>query len=80
MDSYIYMSSSIFQSTKDVKRKLAPVFKILLNNDTGFLLWHKERKVILKALISRETVKNFSCFCLDVESLVTHSNKKKADF
>ena len=39
-----------------------------------------ERKVILKALISRETVKNFSCFWLDVESLVTHSNNKKADF
>ena len=39
MDSYIYMSSSIFQSTKGVKRMLAPVFKILLNNDTGFLLW-----------------------------------------
>ena len=38
-----------------------------------------ESKVILKALFSRETVKNFSCFCLDVESLVKHSNNKKAD-
>ena len=46
----------------------------------GFFCGNKERKVILKALISRETVKKFSCFCLDVESLVTHSNKKKADF
>ena len=33
-----------------------------------------------KVLVSCETVKNFSCFCLDVESLVTYSNNKKADF
>ena len=31
--------SSIFQLTKSVERKLAPVFKILSNNDKGFLLW-----------------------------------------
>ena len=33
-----------------------------------------------KALFSCQTVKDLSCFCLDVESLVTYSNDKKADF
>ena len=33
-----------------------------------------------KVLVSCQIVKNFSCFCLDVESLVTYSNNKKADF
>ena len=33
-----------------------------------------------KALFSCQTVKDFSCFWLDVESLVTYSDNKKADF
>ena len=36
----------------------------------------------LKVLFSCQAVKDFSCFagfCLDVESLVTCSNNKKAD-
>ena len=36
-----------------------------------------------KVVFSCQIVKDFSCFagfCLDVESLVTYSNNKKADF
>ena len=72
--------SSIFQLTKGVERKLAPVFKILLNNDTGFLLWQQRVESNSKSFFSCQTVKDFSCFCLDVESVVTYSNNKKADF
>ena len=35
---------------------------------------------VIVALVSCQTVKNFSWFCLDVESLVAYSNNKKADF
>ena len=31
-----------------VERKLAPVFKILLNNDTGLLLWQLRMESNLK--------------------------------
>ena len=40
----------------------------------GFFCGYKEWKVILKPY---ETVKDFSCFCLEVESLVKYSNNKK---
>ena len=33
-----------------------------------------------KALLSCQTVEDFSYFCSDVESLVTYSNNKKVDF
>ena len=72
--------SSIFQLTKGVERKLAPVVKILLDNDAGFLLWQYRVESDLKTLVSCQAVKDFSCFCSDVESLMTCSNNKKADF
>ena len=52
--------SSIFQLTKDVERKLAPVFKILLNNDTGLLSWQQRVESNFKVLFSCQTVKDFS--------------------
>ena len=73
--------SSIFQLTKGVERKPSPVFKILLNNYTGFSQWlYKRVESNFKVLFSCQAVKDFSCFCLDVESLVTYLNNKMADF
>ena len=43
--------SSIFQLTKGVERKFAPVFKILLNNDTGVFCGNKEWTVILMSYL-----------------------------
>ena len=49
----------------------------------GFFRGNKEWKVISKSYLvvkQREISLVFAGFCLDVESLVTYSNNKKADF
>ena len=47
---------------------------------TQGLLWQQRVESNFKALFSCQTVKDFSCVCLDVESLVTYLNNQKADF
>ena len=67
--------SSIFQLTKGAERKFAPVFKILSNNNTGFLCGNKGWKEILKPYLVLKKG-NISL----VFAVVTYSNNKKADF